>query len=65
MALDKEALAQEIEAAMTEAGFKPLAETCAGHDWWVAFAEGIVNHIQKNAEVEVTGGSSAGTYKVT
>lgn len=64
MALDKEELAQDIEAAMTKAGFKPLAEDCAGHDWWVAFAEGIVNHIQKNAEVAVTGGSSAGTYKV-
>lgn len=64
MALDKESLAQEIEAAMTKAGFKPLAEDCAGHEWWVALAEGIVKHIQKNAEVAVTGGSSAGTYKV-
>ncbi|HCE2195118.1 hypothetical protein HJ059_03640 [Vibrio parahaemolyticus] len=64
MALDKEALAQDIEAAMTKAGFKPLAEDCAGHDWWVAFAEGIVNHIQKRAEVAVTGGSSKGIYKV-
>ena len=64
MALDKEELAQEIEAAMTKAGFKPLAETCAGHDWWVALAEGIVNHFQAKAEVKVTGGSSAGTYKV-
>lgn len=64
MALDKEGLAGDIEAAMSKAGFNPLAETCAGHDWWVAFAEGIVNHIQKNAEVQVMGGSSAGTYKV-
>lgn len=64
MALDKEALAIEIESSMTKAGFKPLADTCAGHDWWVAFAEGIVIHIQKNAEVEVTSGSSKGTYGV-
>jgi hypothetical protein len=65
MALDKEELAKSIEASMTNAGFKPLAETCAGHDWWVAFAEGIVNHILEKAEVKVTGGSSKGTYKVT
>lgn len=64
MALDREELAQDIEAAMTRAGFKPLSEDCAGHDWWVAFAEGIVIHIQKKAEVVVTSGSSKGTYKV-
>ncbi|EBK6743120.1 hypothetical protein DQ691_24050 [Salmonella enterica] len=65
MALDPEKLAQDIEAAMTAKGFAPKADKGAGHDWWLALAEGIVNHITQNAEVPVTGGSSAGTYKVT
>ncbi|EAZ2875452.1 hypothetical protein B5W74_22035 [Salmonella enterica] len=65
MALDPEKLAQDIEAAMTAKGFEPKADKGAGHDWWLALAEGIVNHITQNAEVPVTGGSSAGTYKVT
>ncbi|AKO60921.1 hypothetical protein AXI76_gp020 [Pseudoalteromonas phage H101] len=33
-------------------------------DAYLAFAQAIVAHIQMNAEVIVTGGSSAGTYKV-
>jgi hypothetical protein len=65
MALDAELLAKDIEAAMQAYGFQPLADKAAGHDWWLAFAEGIVNHITQNAEVPVTKGSSAGTYKVT
>ncbi|MBJ7536642.1 hypothetical protein [Marinomonas transparens] len=65
MALDSELLAKDIEAAMAANGFEPLANKAAGHDWWLAFAEGIVNHITTNAQVAVTSGSSAGTYKVT
>jgi len=64
MALDAEKLAQDIEAAMAANGFAPLEDKAAGHKWWLAFAEGIVNHITQNAEVPVTGGSSAGSYKV-
>lgn len=65
MALNSEQLAKDIEAAMKAKGFEPLAGKAAGHEWWLAFAEGIVNHIVQNAEVSVEGGSSAGTYKVT
>ncbi|WP_067096185.1 hypothetical protein [Marinomonas atlantica] len=65
MALDPEKLAQDIESAMAARGFDPVAEKSAGHQWWLAFAEGIVTHITQNAEVPVTGGSSAGAYKVT
>ena len=65
MALNSEQLAKDIEAAMQAKGFQPLADKAAGHDWWLAFAEGIVNHITQNAEVQINGGSSAGTYKVT
>ncbi|MBJ7539895.1 hypothetical protein [Marinomonas transparens] len=65
MALDPEVLAKDIEDAMAARGFSPLADKAAGHDWWLAFAEGIVNHITQNAEVPVATGSSAGSYKVT
>jgi hypothetical protein len=65
MALNPEQLAKDIEAAMAAKGFDPLGDKAAGHEWWLAFAEGIVNHITQNAEVPVTKGSSAGTYKVT
>lgn len=65
MALNPEQLAKDIESAMQARGFQPLADKAAGHEWWLAFAEGIVNHITQNAEVPVKGGSSAGTYKVT
>lgn len=64
MALDAELLAKDIEDAMSAKGFSPLADKAAGHEWWLAFAEGIVNHITQNAEVPVSGGSSAGTYQV-
>lgn len=65
MALDPEEMALSIESSMTARGFKPVAEKGASHDWWLGLAEGIVNHIQSKAEVPVTGGSSAGKYKVT
>ena len=65
MALDSEKLAQDIEQAMAARGFSPTADKSAGHQWWLALAEGIVTHITQNAEVPVDGGSSAGTYKVT
>ncbi|WP_394179625.1 hypothetical protein [Marinomonas posidonica] len=65
MALNSEQLALDIEAAMKAKGFDPLANNAAGHEWWLAFAEGIVNHITQNADVAVASGSSAGTYKVT
>lgn len=65
MALNPEQLASDIEAAMAAKGFDPLANKSAGHEWWLAFAEGIVNHITQNAEVPVAGGSSSGIYKVT
>ena len=64
MALDPEKLAQDIEQAMAARGFSPTADKPAGHQWWLAFAEGIVTHITQNADVEVTSGSSAGSYKV-
>ncbi len=65
MALDKDELAQTIDSVMTENGFKPAAESTRGSDLWKCLAEALVQHIQENAEVVVTSGSSAGKYKVT
>lgn len=65
MALDKDELAETIDSVMTKHGFKPTATDTRGSDLWKCLAEAIVQHIQDKAEVEVTGGSSKGTYKVT
>lgn len=64
MALDKDGMADDVIAHMKAAGFDPLADTCAGRAWWVAFCAGVISHIEKSAEVKVGGGSSSGTYKV-
>lgn len=65
MALTKASLQQRIITAMEAQGAKASGE----HSWVPRFAEAIasavVDEIQQNAEVTVTGGSSAGTYKVT
>lgn len=65
MALSHSSLKQRIIAAMESQGAKASGE----HSWVSRFAEAIasavVAEIQANAEVAVTGGSSAGTYKVS
>ncbi len=65
MALTKASLKQKIITAMEAEGANASGE----HSWVERFAEAIasavVDEIQQNAEVTVTGGSSAGTYKVT
>jgi hypothetical protein len=64
MALSKGALKGRIISEMQSQG-----ATAAGEHSWVnklaeAIANAVVDEIQSNAEVPVTGGSSAGTYKV-
>lgn len=65
MALSVHSLKQRIVAAMEAQG----ATAAGDHSWVGRFAEAIasavVAEIQQNAEVQVTGGSSAGTYKVS
>lgn len=64
MALSKGQLKSRIVSEMTAQG-----ATASGEHSWVnrmaeAIANAVVDEIQSNAEVPVTGGSSAGTYKV-
>lgn len=64
MALSKTQLKSRIVAEMEAAGASASGE----HSWVERFAEALANavvdEIQSNAEVPVSGGSSAGTYKV-
>lgn len=64
MALSKGQLKNRIVSEMQSQG----ATASGGHSWVNRMAEAIANavvdEIQANAEVPVTGGSSAGTYKV-
>ncbi len=64
MALSKSQLKSRIVSEMRAQG-----ATAAGQYSWVnrmaeAIANAVVDEVQANAEVPVTGGSSAGTYKV-
>lgn len=64
MALNKTALKGRIVSEM-----EAMGATSTGEHSWVermaqALASAVVDEIQSNAQVPVTGGSSAGTYKV-
>lgn len=64
MALSKSALKGRIISEMQAQG-----ATASGEYSWVnrmaeAIANAVVDEVQGNAEVPVTGGSSSGTYKV-
>lgn len=64
MALSKSALKGRIVSEMQSQGATANGE----HSWLNRMAEAIANavvdEVQSNAEVPVTGGSSAGNYKV-
>ena len=64
MALSKSQLKGRIVSEMQAQG-----ATASGEHSWVnrmaeAIANAVVDEVQANADVPVTGGSSAGTYKV-
>ncbi|EGR0992877.1 TPA: hypothetical protein NKV81_004482 [Vibrio parahaemolyticus] len=65
MALESSALEQLIVTKLNAAGFKTDGKHAHAKVMANAIAEAVVEHITGNAEVPVTGGSSAGTYKVT
>jgi hypothetical protein len=64
MALSQSGLKGRIVSAMESQGAKASGE----HSWVEkmadAIASAVIDEITSNAEVQVTGGSSAGTYKV-
>lgn len=65
MALSKAQLKNRIISEMQSQGATVTGE----HSWVTRMAEAIANavvdEVQANAQVPVTGGSSAGQYKVT
>lgn len=65
MALSKAQLKNRIISEMQSQGATATGE----HSWVTRMAEAIANavvdEVQANAQVPVTGGSSAGQYKVT
>lgn len=62
MALDSATLQSAIEAELKAGGFN--LEVGAASVMAAAVAKAVVDHITTDAEVPVTSGSSAGTYKV-
>ncbi|MCJ0814909.1 hypothetical protein [Vibrio vulnificus] len=65
MAMDSGALEGLIVEKLQAAGFKTSGQHAQVKVIAKAIAEAVVEHITSSAEVPVTGGSSAGTYKVT
>lgn len=65
MALSKDQLKDRIVSEMVAMGANASGE----HSWVQKYAEAIANavvdEIQQNAQVPVSGGSSAGNYPVT
>lgn len=64
MALNKSDLQGRIVAELTAQGAEPTGEHSWVNQLAQAIANAVVDEIQTNAEVPVTGGSSSGTYKV-
>lgn len=65
MALSKASLKEKIAAELTAQGFVLDGEFAMAGKMAEAIANAVVDEITQNAEVPVTGGSSAGKYKVT
>lgn len=64
MALDAQTLEILITSKLQAAGFKTSGQHAQSAEMAKAIAGAVVEHITAAAEVTVTGGSSAGTYKV-
>ncbi|MEZ8382160.1 hypothetical protein AB4166_02680 [Vibrio splendidus] len=65
MALSKTSLKQKLETELKAQGFVLDGEFAMAGMMAEAIANAVVDEITQNAQVEVTGGSSAGTYKVS
>ncbi|ODS09758.1 hypothetical protein [Vibrio scophthalmi] len=65
MALNKDGLKQEIIKELNAKGFVTEGEFAKAGDMAEAIANAVVSHFMSSAEVTVTKGSSAGSYKVT
>ena len=65
MAISKGSLKQKIETELKAKGFVLDGEFAMAGMMAEAIANAVVDEITQNADVKVTGGSSAGTYKVS
>lgn len=65
MAISKGSLKQKIEIELKAKGFVLDGEFAMAGMMAEAIANAVVDEITQNAEVQVTGGSSAGTYRVS
>ncbi|MFA0715762.1 hypothetical protein AB4622_07060 [Vibrio splendidus] len=65
MAISKGSLKQKIETELKAKGFVLDGEFAMAGMMAEAIANAVVDEITQNADVQVTGGSSAGTYKVS
>ena len=65
MALSKAGLKSKIEQELVSAGFVITGEHAQAAAMAAAIANAVVDEITTNASVTVTGGSSAGDYKVS
>ena len=64
MAISKASLKQKIETELKAKGFVLDGEFAMAGMMAEAIANAVVDEITQNAEVQVTGGSSAGSYQV-
>lgn len=65
MALDSNKTTDKALAKLQAAGFEINGEFSKQREFVQAIVEAVIEDIKSDAEVAVTGGSSAGTYKVT
>ena len=65
MALSKASMKQKLENELKAQGFVLEGEFAMAGKMAEAIANAVVDEITQNAQVPVTGGSSAGNYKVT
>ncbi|MFS1980839.1 hypothetical protein BCT90_20070 [Vibrio lentus] len=64
MALNKTSLKQKLETELKAQGFVLDGEFAMAGMMAEAIANAVVDEITQNAEVQVTGGSSSGSYQV-
>ncbi|MGF1842446.1 hypothetical protein L4C39_04525 [Vibrio clamense] len=65
MALGKTSLKTKIETELQAQGIVITGEHAQASKFAIAIANAVVDEITENAQVAVTGGSSAGSYKVS
>lgn len=64
MAISKASLKQKIKTELKAQGFVLDGEFAMAGMMAEAIANAVVDEIKENAQVEVTGGSSAGSYNI-